>query len=150
MIRGEFTTMLPSGEEWIHPNNFTIYGVQKVIRAAFWNERTDWFVGLCARNPSDTISFESLNEPTIGVNGYARQEIPMDETGWPTISLANGEVYSESLLFTFTPDGGDFDKEINRLFLTDGDGVIAVSSAFPGGVFVVDVPLIHKYRLYFR
>lgn len=142
--------MLDSGDELVLPNNFTVYGLQRVLKAAFWNERTDWFVGLCARNPGDTVSFESLNEPSIGVNGYQRQSIPFDNTGWPVISQVNNESYVETLLFTFSPTGPGFDKDINRMFLTDGTGVIAISAAFPGGVFTVDTLLQQKYRLYFR
>lgn len=133
------------------PNQFTVYGMQRVLKAAFWNEKVNWYMGLCARNPDDFISMDSLNEPTIGVNGYQRQLVPMTAIGWPEIGVVNSESYVESLPFSFTAVGGSFDKLINRLFFTDGDYVLSVSAAMPGGLrAITNSTYSSQYRLFFK
>jgi len=145
MIRGEY--ILEDGE--VVPNQFTTLGMQAVVKSAFWGENKPWWMGYCARNPGDVVTMDSLLEPTIGVNGYERQLITMDKPGWPKLGLINGETWIETRVVNF-PATGAYDVQVNRLFLTDGDNVMSISSALPGGLQTISTPTLRRYRLFFR
>lgn len=145
MIGGEFYVR----GKWVK-NHFTTIGAQLILKAAFWQEHPDLFCGLCAHNPADSLQLGLMLEPTEGVNGYARETLGMNAAHWPKISHVNGNNYVETREFTFTPTGGAFDEATNRLFLTDGVDVIAVSSALEAGLVAQEDPLVTKYRLYLR
>lgn len=149
MPRGEFQLHKACGDVLRIPNQFTVIGMQQIVRAAFWKTDYTWHIGLCAHNPADDIALYSVDEPTIGVNGYQRQELHLDSGNWPTIGVVNGETYVESAPFTFIATGA-YDKMTNRMFITDGEQVIAISSALPGGLAAVSANLTSAYRLYFR
>lgn len=143
MIRGGFLV----GGVWV-PNQFTIVGIQAVIRAAFWQEPFDWYVGMCSHMQADAIALENIQEPSAA-NGYARQHLEGNESNWPDIGVINNESYIESRPFTF--DGpGPYDEYTNRMFLTDGSQVIAISSPRPEGLSTDPLPVNTRYRLYFR
>ena len=151
--RGEFevkfTTKSGVAYRRIVPNQFTIFGMQSVIKAAFQGVTGLWYMGLCAHNPADILALQSLGEPK-NANGYVRQQLPLTSAHWPTVSNVNGESYVESRQVTF-PISADLDTEVNRLFLTDGTQVIAISSPFDsGGLQLLNSPLTTRYRLYFR
>jgi hypothetical protein len=148
MISGQFEVEYPNGDAHILSNQFTNYGMQALLKAAFWNSRPPWFVGLCARNPGDFVALSDMEEPTVA-DGYARIPLPLSQGNWPKIGVLNGETYVESYQFTF-PISDALDTSVNRLFLTDGTYVIAISSAFPGGFVILDAPLVTRYRLFFR
>jgi len=135
------------GDLWV-PNQFTIIGIQQVIQAAFRQVPLDWYVGMCAHNQADSISLVNIQEPS-GANGYARQHLEGDETNWPNIGVVNNESYIESRPFTF-PGPGPYDLATNRMFLTDGSQVIAISSPRPEGLSTDPLPDNTRYRLYFR
>lgn len=145
MIGGEFYV----NGVWV-PNHFTSIGAQAVLKAAFWQEHPDWFMGLCAHNPGDALQLGLLLEPTIGTNGYERVELGMNAAHWTNIGQVNGNNYVESREVEFIPAGGAFNRETNRLFLTDGLEVIAVSSPLEAGLVAQSTPLTTKYRLYLR
>lgn len=145
---GEFIITDRAWNEHVFPNQFTIAGAQQVMLAAFRQEQLNWFVGLCAHNPGDNIALPNVQEPS-GLNGYARVALPGDSTNWPTIGQINGETYVESRNFTFVSTG-PYDIATNRLFITDGTSVIAVSSPLEGGIGFVEADVTTKYRLWFR
>lgn len=147
---GEFLIQLGHGIEHAVPNQFTVIGMQQVLQAAFWGITGPWYMGLCAHNPDDSVPMSVLNEPTVGVNGYQRVTLPREVGFWPVIGQVNGESYVESGDCTFTPAGGAFDQQTNRLFLTDGAQVIAISAAFEAGLTFQATPMTTRYRLYFR
>ena len=147
-IGGEFILQLPSGGELVLQNQFTIIGIQQVLRAAFWQEELDWQIGLCAHNPASSIPLAAINEPS-GANGYLRQSMFGNLSNWPEMGVINGESFVQSRDFTFVATGA-YDLAVNRLFITDGTQVIAVSSALEGGLQYVDSDLTTRYRLYFR
>lgn len=130
-------------------NQFTIFGMQSVLKAAFWSELTLWEMGLCAHNPGDNVALSTVREPTLGENGYTRQTVPLTQHNWPGIGVINGESYIESRLVTFAISDS-VDESVNRLFLTDGDQVIAISSPLEGGLQLLDSPLSTSYRLFFH
>ena len=150
MISGEFRIKLRSGDELVLPNQFTTFGMQSVLRAAFWDERDTWYIGLCATIPADNISLSNISEPPIGVDGYARVEMPLNKLHWGVMGNMNGESYVESKIAIFTPDPETEWPAVNRLFITNGAQVIAVSSAFPDGLVNLSEELQAPYRLYFR
>ncbi len=143
MPRGEFHI----GDRVV-PNHFTTIGAQQVLRAAFYHDMLQWYVGLCSANQSDTIQLTTLGEPDA-TNGYARQDLLLNETNWPIISIVNGESYIESRAFTFTASG-PYSEVVNRMFITDGTYVIAISSPLYGGLQTISANLTTKYRLFLR
>lgn len=145
---GEFIRTDRFGNEHVYPNQFTIIGAQQVLKGAFWGEAHDWFVGLCAHNPADSIALTSINEPSA-LNGYVRQAMTLNVSNWPTVGTVNGESYVETREFTFNLSGPT-SIPVNRLFLTDGDYVIAVSSPIGEGIGYLSEPYTNKYRLYLR
>lgn len=149
VTQGEFLIQLANGDTYVAPNQFTIIGMQQVLKAAFWGVPLDWYVGLCAHNPADSVVLGSLNEPTIGVSGYARDHVPGNPTDWAVISQINGESYAETRDMTI-PASAAHDAATNRLFITDTTQVIAISSPLIDGLLFRDEPLITKYRLFFR
>ncbi len=149
-IRGEFEISGLGPETIRVPNQFTTVGMQQVLKAAFWQQPSNWWIGLCAKNPADAIALASMNEPTIGVNLYARQSTIMNQLNWADIGVINGESYVESRELVFPYGAGPYDKAFNRLFITDGALVIAVSAAIDGGVQVNTAQINTRYRLFFR
>lgn len=145
---GEFVIREPGGADRIIPNQFTIFGMQSVIKAAFQNQAFLWAMGLCAANPQDAVSLLAINEPTPGVNGYNRQNLPFDTVNWPTIGVINGESYVESRPIIFPISAAI--TPVNRLFLTDGAYVVAISSEIPGGMQILAANYPTSYRLWFR
>ena len=149
-LSGEFIITDPeTGVEHCIPNQFTVFGMQQVLYAAFQGAEPTWYMGVCAVNPADSLALNAINEPTEGVNGYARSALILNSTNWPTISNINGESYVESRDVTFVATGA-YDSQVNRFFLTDGTYVIAVSSPMEEGLHTVSTTFTAKYRLWFR
>lgn len=146
---GEFLIHMKDGMDYVLPNQFTIYGAQQILKAAFWRQELVWFMGLCNKNPADAIPVTSMFEPTDGVNGYERQSLALSQGNWPDIGVINGESFIESKRVLFTATGA-YDQQVSRLFLTDGDQVIAISSQLEGGLQTIDEDLETTYRLYLR
>lgn len=154
-FRGEFIR----ADGLVIPNNVTLYGSQKVLTLAFTDAVASFWMALCNAQPDTALQIEDLNEPTIGVNGYARQQLARTAVGWPTVGSLNGEAYIESASFVFAAVGGPFDAAARRIALleseTDVEGdVIALSAAFPADLTVDTDTVIadrtFKYRLYGR
>lgn len=155
-MRGEFVR----ADGLVIPNNITTYGVRSIFGWALRNEAYALHMGLANCAPSPLIRLQDLNEPTIGVGGYARQAIPRNSTGWPVFSELNGETYYETRAFVFAASGPGFDKPINRLVLTNtldgvtGDQVVALSGPLPEELTIIpttpEVERTFKYRIYGR
>ena len=155
-MRGEFVR----GDGLVIPNNITTYGATAILAAALRGSAIDFHIGLANCNPHPLLNLSQLNEPTIGVNGYARQTIGQDDTDWLTQGSLSGEVYFETRNFIFTPTGAGFDKPItrpvivNHASLTVGVLVVAVGSALPAEVLLeADTPEAErtfKYRIFAR
>jgi hypothetical protein len=150
-LTGEFIILQKDGTERVIPNQFTTIGMQQVLKAAFWEIPATWYMGLCAHNPADAIPLANINEPTVGVNGYARAVLPLNAINWPAIGTVNGESYVETRDVTFVVTADEmYDIQINRLFLMDGANVVAISAAMEDGLQFLTENLVTKYRLYFR
>lgn len=156
MLRGEFRR----GDGLVLPNNITTYGAELILAAALQGVATTLHIGLARCNPKADLDLNELNEPTIGVNGYARQTVSQDDVDWLTAGDLNGERYLETRAFVFAPTGDGFDKEITRPVivnhgsLTEGQLVVAIGSALPATVVLTpETPeneRTFKYRLYCR
>lgn len=155
MFRGEFIR----ADGLVIPNNITTYGAKSIFRWALRDEDYDLHIGLANCAPDVLLQIEDLNEPTIGVNGYARQPITRG-AGWPVFGTFNGEQYYETSVFVFEATGAGFDAEINRLALINsladaaGEKVVALSGALPAALTITPATLLadrsFKYRIYGR
>ena len=78
-----------------------------------------WELGLCAVIPTPDTALGDLEEPTIGVNGYARAVVTRNAAGFPggvTSLFVQPQVRTRDVLFA--PDAGtEFDVGTNRVFL---------------------------------
>lgn len=141
------------------PNNITTFGIQSILNMAFLDTNLDLWVGLCSAIYDPALQIENITEPTIGVNGYARQQITRDATGWPGAGTTNLQPYIESADLVWLPVGGAFDQAISRMFLC------ASENAVTGDVFAISGTLNEevtwdpdtleedrtlKYRIYSR
>lgn len=155
MLRGEFIR----ADGLVIPNNITTYGIAKILGWGLAAQSYSLFMGLANCNPSTTLDASDLAEPTIGVEGYARQEIAQG-AGWPTTGVLNDETYFETAQFTFTATGVGFNKAISRLALitseTDivGGIVVSLSGALPAEYVITPATDLasrqFKYRIYGR
>jgi len=156
MLRGEFIR----GDGLVIPNNITTYGANLVFQLALLNTGYALHMGLANCNPDLELQLEDLNEPAIGTNGYARQAITRDGTGWPVASQLNGETYFETQSFVFTPSGGNFTNTVTRPCIVNhassviGPEVVALGTPLPDELTftpALDVELrTFKYRIYGR
>lgn len=78
---------------------------------------TNVYVGLSTSDPGEAGS--PLDEPTIGVNSYARINIPVADL------IISGNTVSNSILKSFPISTGPWSSgtPITHFFIADGDGV---------------------------
>jgi hypothetical protein len=60
-----------------------------------------------------------MTEPTIGTNGYARQQVTRDAFGWPDFGNIGSQNYIGTQWLVWTAVGGPFDQAITRVALFD-------------------------------
>lgn len=155
MFRGEFIR----ADGLVIPNNVTTYGVKSFFRWALRGEDYALHMGLANCSPNALLQLESLNEPTLAVGGYARQEV-VRTTDWPVFGTFNGEQYYETRVFVFEATGDGFDKPINRIVLANtpteilGEKVVALSGPLPAEITILSTTpeeqRSFKYRIYGR
>lgn len=155
MLKGEFIR----GDGLVIPNNITTYGATRILQAAMANIDLDFWVGLVVATPDPGLMIQDVDEPTLGFNGYFRQEITRSAIGWPTSSEVNGESYIESWWLTWTAVGGPFNEAINRMMLVTASGILAgdviALSAALDEPYIIDPATPEelrkfKYRIYLR
>lgn len=150
--------MFIRGDGLVLPNNISIAGGQQILRNAFRDESSDFFMALVTGLPTTGMTMLGMVEPTLGVNGYARVALPRSNVGWPTVSAEGTDAYIESQLATFTAAGGNFNQPIQRLALVGFSGysaghpVLALSEPLPAAVTITPTtPLAERqfrYRIY--
>lgn len=155
MFRGEFHR----ADGLVIPNNVTIFGAQAILAGFARNTVPPFFVGLCNAVYQPDLTLAQIEEPTIGVNGYARIALARDNVGWPNIGLVNNEPYIESLALVWAAVVGPFDKAVTRMFITPEESAIVgdlfcLSGPVPDE-FVIDTDTLladrtFKYRLFAR
>ena len=124
----------------IIPNNISQAGAQAFLAAAFRNDVPTFYVGLVTGPPSLTMTLADMIEPTVGVNGYARQNIARNSGGWPTQGVAGNQRFVESDWITFTATGGNFDQPIQRLALFNTNVVAPVNP-----IWALSSPMSNAY-----
>ena len=77
---------------------------------------TNFYVGLVNDTPVDTDTLSTITGEPSG-NGYARQLIERNSTGWPTLALDSGDYRAVSSVETFTASGGSIGP-VTYSFLT--------------------------------
>ena len=137
MFKGEFRW----SNGLVIPNNVTIFGAQSILAGFARNTVPTFFVGLCNAVYEPDLTLADIEEPTIGVNGYARIPLSRDITGWPSDGLVNNEAYIESLTLVWEAVGGAFDKAVTRMFITP------VESALVGALFCLSAPLPEELEI---
>jgi hypothetical protein len=155
MLRGEFI----GGNGLVLPNNITKFGAESLLSMALRDSGLTLWVGLVDAVADAELQIEDVEEPTLGVGGYARLPIDRSELGWPVAGLVNDEPFLESRMLTWAASGVDFDKPIRRMM------IVTSSTALTGAVFALSTPLPaartittitaeslrqFKYRIYLR
>lgn len=161
MFRGQFRFKY-KGIEQVIPNTITDEGEDSYIKMVFQNDQTivaggaNFFLGLCGENgvASDATLLSITDEPAVS-NGYARQPIARNSTGFPTIDVVNGVKRARSLNVQFAASGGDFTLPITRAFLCNiVSGTAGILFAFSGKLanpitVTPGTPLDTNYEVYF-
>lgn len=154
-MRGQFVRR----DGLIIPNNISTAGAQMILAAAFQGQVPSFYAALVDGFPTAGMTSAQVTEPTIGVNGYARIQIPRSNVGWPTLDSAGGEAYIESewLTWAATQDPG-FSSVVNRICLlgtsvmTPTDPIYAMSAPFATPVQInAETPLNQrqfKYQIF--
>lgn len=103
----------------------------------------NFYLGLCNQTPdkADTM-LDITTEPNVA-NGYAREIITRDVTGFPIIEQVNGESRIVSLVLNFAASGGDFSASFTRAFLTtsaagSGGILLAYSGAYSSPILLTN------------
>lgn len=151
MIRGEFIR----GDGKVMPNNITTLGAEMLLAAALRAVTPTLYMGLCNGVFTPGMLLAAAGEPTIGTNGYARQQLVQGVMDWPTVSALNGEPYVESKAIVFAPTGAGF--AVSRCFIASAStagNVLMLGSALEAQETLLpatDVALrTFRYRLYLR
>ncbi len=93
----------------------------------------NFYLGLCNQTPVKSNVMGDISTEPLVANGYARQAISRDTTGFPTIEQINNETRAVSLTLTFAASGGNFSTSFTRAFLcTDASGLTGTLLAFSG------------------
>lgn len=155
MIRGEFKR----ADGLRIPNNVTQFGIETLLDLALRHQVATFHVGLCNAVYNPTLNIADIDEPTIGVNGYARKAVTQDIVGWPVDGLINGEVFYETAFLIWAAAGGDYDLAVTRMFICLHDTslvvpVFALSAPMPEELLIQpatpEANRKFKYQLYGR
>lgn len=161
-IKGQFRLFPDSDKEIIVPNNIPQEGRQLILKSCFRDDQTDvasggnYYIGLGNFVYDPTVGMATLGGELTVTNGYARQAITRDVTGWPTIQQIQSAYMLTSIVVNFGASGGDFSGVFNRMFLcthSSGTGgkLIAVSSALLTPQLITDgMTLPMSYDIYFQ
>lgn len=136
-MHGQFVIYPGTDLEQVIPNNFLDEGEEAFLKMIAQGSVADvaaggnFYIGLCGDVNDDTLTLATLTgEPAVS-NGYAREAVTRDATGWPTISQVNGAWMARTAEVTFAASGGDFSTSIWRAFLCN------VASGTSGKLFSI-------------
>ena len=148
-MRGKFVR----ADGLVLPNNISRVGSQMILEAAFRNTVPTLFVALVVGAPDAVMTMATMEEPTIGVNGYARIAIERNAVGWPNSAEVAGERMIGTDWLTWTPTGTGFNKPVQRLALIGsasglgvGAPVYALSSAMPAPATLLATTPVEQRR----
>lgn len=151
-VRGEFIR----GDGLVLPNNISIAGSEAILLAWARGVVPVFVFGLVKGSPTPTMVQGDMVEPTIGTNGYARHPITRDVNGWPVFGNVGVENYVGTPGMVFTPVGGPFNQEVNRLALFDtvnqvpSNPVYALSVPLPSPVVLTTTTPVEERTFYYR
>lgn len=142
-MRGEYVLVNKAfpDKEIIIPNNIVAEGAESFLKMAVQASVADvssggnFYLGLCGNVFATTLTLSTLTGEPTATNGYSRQAIARNGTGWPTITAINGVYYAETAQADFTASGGDFSAAISRFFLCNA------SSGASGILYSLSGPL---------
>lgn len=146
-MRGAY--ILYPGTEWemILPNTVVNQGELAFLKMCLQGDTSiiaggaNYYIGLCGDGQSETTTLSTLvGEPTVA-NGYARQGIARNTTGWPLIDQVSGTARGRSATVTFSASGGDYNIAFTRFFLCSS------ASGTSGTLFSYSAPLPSAYLL---
>jgi len=83
-------------------------------------QATNFYLGLVNDTPVETDALTDLTGEPSG-NGYSRQTIEANATGWPTLALDSGDYQATSKTVTFTASGGSIGPAIYAILATSSD-----------------------------
>lgn len=116
MLNGQFTR----GDGLVTPNTITELGRRTMLAAAFQGDSLDLYAALVFGSAAPVVVEADLEEPTIGVNGYARIPLAQGNVDWPTLDMEGSLARIASKVMTWAATGVGFDKEVNRIALMRG------------------------------
>lgn len=151
-MRGQFQR----ADGLILPNNISKAGAAMILEAAFRNNAPSLYVGLVVGAPSADMTMANMLEPTIGLHGYGRIQIPRNNTGWPTVGEVGGERFISTDWLTWAAVGADFDRQVQRMAIVDSADaggvdtqVLALSVALPSEITITPTtPLAQRQFKY--
>jgi hypothetical protein len=152
-LRGEFIR----GDGLVIPNQLTVFGAATLLSCAFSGAQPALYMGLCDAVPDSSILESELNEPTLGVNGYARQQV---NNGTLEVTSQVDSAYIAFPAMAFVATGAGFSKPIRRPFfgfnaaLTPAANIFCLGSPIPSPLTILPATPIQQrtfsYRLYLR
>lgn len=153
-MRGQFIR----GDGLVIPNTVSIAGARMLLDAALKNIVPTFYMGLVKGVPTPGMTLGDMQEPTIGVHGYARKAIARSVAGWTTSGYVGNEAFLATDFLDFTPVGGVYDKSIQRCMLLPSTSVdpttpvYSLSAALPAEVILDPAMdhglLIFQYQLF--
>jgi hypothetical protein len=118
-------------DRWVVENALADEGEQNMLDAYLrgQNAPTTFYLALFNDTPLETDTLADLvGEPST--NGYARQEITRDTTGWPTLALDAGDFMATSKQVTFSATGGSWGPVTYMVLTTVASGTAGKHLAF--------------------
>lgn len=131
-LQGQFIR----GDGLVIPNNVSLAGAKMLLAAALRGDVPTLYAGLIVGFPSQNSKRSDVVEPTIGVHGYSRIQIPQDHVGWPIEGQSGVQRFVKSMNLVWTATGGNFDQSIQRLAL-----FIGPTSSPTEDIFCMSAPL---------
>ena len=113
------------------PNHVTQEGIELMLKAVFQGDNFNGFTIGLTGNKSDVETLAAVTLEPLSSEGYARQAVSRNVSGWPTLDKRTGVVEVTSKAVTFRPRV-NFSQKVIRAFLASDSGkLIAMSQPFP-------------------
>ena len=113
------------------PNALADEGEQDMLSVYFraGTAPTNFYIGLVNDTPVETDTVATLTGEPSG-NGYARQLVERNSTGWPTLALDSGDYRVVSGEETFTASGGSIGPVTYSFLTTTSSGTAGLLIAY--------------------
>lgn len=118
-------------EKWVVENALADEGegnmLDTYLRAT--SSPTTFYLALYNDTPVEADTMADLTGEPSG-NGYARQEIERNSTGWPTLALDSGDFMATSKQVTFSASGGSWGPVTYMVLTTTASGTAGLLLAY--------------------